>query len=57
MRTQPPSAASIEQRHLPLALFEHVPIGIRGQHDGRVPEQLVDVFEGYTWASRNVAAA
>ena len=32
-------------RDRPLPLLEHVPVGVRGQHDGRVAEQLFDVLE------------
>ena len=34
-------------RHLPLALLQHVAVGVRGQRDGAVPEQVLDVLEGH----------
>jgi len=33
-------------RHLLLPLLQDVPIGVRREHDGAVPQQVLDVLKG-----------
>jgi len=42
------SSWRVRLRHLPLALLEHVPVGIRREHDRAVAELVLDVLECHT---------